>query len=233
MNEFNLRYPQYRYFSLFPGEDDYLYHRLPTFPTQPQLTIDLGLVKSEEFDPNFAPGYIKYIMWVGIRLLGTMPDQYANYPFYILASSDAQRTLGPGKYLDPYSRQLRSASILRRLILCVSSWRIQSVAAPLKRTLPIHGHCVWMELVPGASPKSSMFHVFFSCVSVECVSSRCDHGLLAALQVPLTVWINVLDVAERLLADGVGPFPKPSSCLCTLLISRTWPKKQERQRYTP
>ncbi|KAJ6534154.1 hypothetical protein B0H19DRAFT_1323623 [Mycena capillaripes] len=67
--ELNIRYPQYRYFSLLPG-----------------------LVKSEEFDPNFAPGFIKYLMWVGIRLIGTTPDEYANFP--------APKTLDSAKYFD-------------------------------------------------------------------------------------------------------------------------------------
>ncbi|KAJ7333242.1 hypothetical protein DFH08DRAFT_880930 [Mycena albidolilacea] len=77
--ELNLRYPQYRYYSLFPG-----------------------LVRSEDFDPNFFPGYLK---WAAIKLVGISPDEYAYYPVYILASPDAQRTLGSGRYfgrrLDP------------------------------------------------------------------------------------------------------------------------------------
>ncbi|KAF7341150.1 NAD(P)-binding protein [Mycena venus] len=71
-----------RYYSLFPG-----------------------LVKTEEFDPNFAPGYIKWVMWLGIKLIGVSPDDYAHYPVYILASPKARSTLGSGKYfgrrLDP------------------------------------------------------------------------------------------------------------------------------------
>ncbi|KAJ7827237.1 hypothetical protein B0H14DRAFT_2367810 [Mycena olivaceomarginata] len=68
--ELNTRYPQYRYYSLFPG-----------LPGQ-----------NEEFDPSFAPGYLKWVMWLGIRLIATTPDQYANFPVY--------RTLGSGKYFD-------------------------------------------------------------------------------------------------------------------------------------
>ncbi|KAJ6564072.1 hypothetical protein B0H19DRAFT_991160 [Mycena capillaripes] len=75
--ELNIRYPHYRYFSLWPG-----------------------LVKTEEFDPNFAPGFIKYLMWVGIRLIGTTPDEYANFPVYVLASPEASKTLGSAKYFD-------------------------------------------------------------------------------------------------------------------------------------
>ncbi|KAJ6557867.1 hypothetical protein B0H19DRAFT_1070472 [Mycena capillaripes] len=62
--------------------------------------FEVRLVKTEKFDPNFAPGYIKWFMWLGIRLIGTTPDEYANFPVYILASPDAQRTLGSGKYFD-------------------------------------------------------------------------------------------------------------------------------------
>ncbi|KAJ7232159.1 hypothetical protein B0H12DRAFT_1328137 [Mycena haematopus] len=75
--EFNIRYPQHRHYSLFPGR---------------------CLVKTEEFDPNFAPGMIKWVMWLGIRLVGVTPDQYASYPVYVLASPDAERTLGTAKY---------------------------------------------------------------------------------------------------------------------------------------
>ncbi|KAF7352231.1 NAD(P)-binding protein [Mycena venus] len=75
--ELNLRYPQYQYFSLWPG-----------------------LVKTEEFNFSITPGYIKVIMWLGLKIIGTTPDQYANFPVYILASPDAQRTLGSGKYFD-------------------------------------------------------------------------------------------------------------------------------------
>ncbi|KAF7341196.1 NAD(P)-binding protein [Mycena venus] len=72
--ELNTRFPQYRYFSLWPG-----------------------LVKTEKFDPNFAPGYIKWFMWLGIRLIGTTPDEYANYPVYILAAPDAPAHARIGK----------------------------------------------------------------------------------------------------------------------------------------
>ncbi|KAJ7616152.1 hypothetical protein DFH06DRAFT_1145658 [Mycena polygramma] len=61
--EFNARYPQYRYYSLIPG-------------------------------------FIKYAMWIGIRLIGTTPDEYANFPVYILASPDAPRTLGTAKFFN-------------------------------------------------------------------------------------------------------------------------------------
>jgi hypothetical protein len=68
-------------------------------------------------------------MWLGIRLIGLTPDQYANFPVYvsrdfplivlhylsmllassqILASPDAERTLGSGKYFD---RQLNPTQL--------------------------------------------------------------------------------------------------------------------------
>ncbi|KAJ6516656.1 hypothetical protein C8R47DRAFT_1087945 [Mycena vitilis] len=69
--EFNARYgSKYNYFSLWPG-----------------------LVKTEEFDPNFAPGYLKWVMWLGIKLVGQTPDDYANYPVYLLAHPSAATTL--------------------------------------------------------------------------------------------------------------------------------------------
>ncbi|KAJ6496409.1 hypothetical protein C8R45DRAFT_1211973 [Mycena sanguinolenta] len=75
--ELSIRYPQYRYYSLWPG-----------------------LVQTEEFNFNLVPGYIKYLMWLGLKLIGTTPDQYAAFPVYILAAPDAQKTLGSGKYFD-------------------------------------------------------------------------------------------------------------------------------------
>ncbi|KAJ7155110.1 hypothetical protein C8R46DRAFT_1196650 [Mycena filopes] len=69
--ELNTRYPTNRYYTLWPG-----------------------LVKSEQFSLSKFPGFIKLAMWVGLRLIGTTPDQYANIPVYILASPDAPHTLG-------------------------------------------------------------------------------------------------------------------------------------------
>ncbi|KAJ7241334.1 hypothetical protein B0H12DRAFT_1221551 [Mycena haematopus] len=75
--ELNIRYPQYRYYSLWPG-----------------------LVKTEEFNFNFVPGYLKGLMWLGLKLIGTTPDQYAVFPVYILVAPDAPKTLGSAKYFD-------------------------------------------------------------------------------------------------------------------------------------
>ncbi|KAF8142510.1 hypothetical protein K438DRAFT_1737031 [Mycena galopus ATCC 62051] len=75
--ELNIRYPQYRYYSLWPG-----------------------LVKTEEFDFSLSPGYIKVLMWLGLKLIGTTPDQYAALPVYILASPEAPKKLGSCKYFD-------------------------------------------------------------------------------------------------------------------------------------
>ncbi|KAF7341512.1 hypothetical protein MVEN_01888700 [Mycena venus] len=75
--ELNVRYPQHRYYSIWPG-----------------------LVKTEEFDLGLVPGYIKIMMWLGLKLFGTTPDQYANFPVYLLLAPDAQDKLGSGKYFD-------------------------------------------------------------------------------------------------------------------------------------
>ncbi|KAJ7806547.1 hypothetical protein B0H14DRAFT_2821843 [Mycena olivaceomarginata] len=75
--ELNLHFPQYRYVSIWPG-----------------------LVKTEEFDLSMVPGFLKYGMWVGLKLIGTTPDGYANLPVYILASPDAERTHGSSNYFD-------------------------------------------------------------------------------------------------------------------------------------
>ncbi|KAF7365552.1 hypothetical protein MVEN_00428500 [Mycena venus] len=62
--ELNIRHPQYRYFHLSPG-----------------------LVSSEQFDVNKFPGFIKYAVWFGQRLIGTTPDQYAVLPVYLLTAA--------------------------------------------------------------------------------------------------------------------------------------------------
>ncbi|KAJ7168964.1 hypothetical protein C8R46DRAFT_1350424 [Mycena filopes] len=77
IEEFNIRYPTYRYFHLWPG-----------------------LVNTEHFTLDEVPGYVKYLMWLGMKLIGTTPDQYAAIPVYILAAPDARETLGPGMYFD-------------------------------------------------------------------------------------------------------------------------------------
>ncbi|KAJ6561674.1 hypothetical protein B0H19DRAFT_1375037 [Mycena capillaripes] len=75
--EFNIRYPQYRYFCLWPG-----------------------LVAGEGLSAKAFPSYLKVVVWVGLKTVAITPDEYANVPVYILASPDAQKTLGPGKYFD-------------------------------------------------------------------------------------------------------------------------------------
>ncbi|KAJ7823068.1 hypothetical protein B0H14DRAFT_3875331 [Mycena olivaceomarginata] len=101
--ELNVRYPQYRYYSLFPGV--YPHKTLPPPSVLYTQLKSVGLVKSEDFDPNFFPGYLKWVIWAAIKLVGVSPDEFAYYPVYILASPDAQRTLGSGRYfgrrLDP------------------------------------------------------------------------------------------------------------------------------------
>ncbi|KAJ7445644.1 hypothetical protein FB451DRAFT_1104261 [Mycena latifolia] len=79
--ELNTRYPQYRYFHLYPG-----------------------LVASEDFDFDLFPGFLKYAVRVAMALVGTTPDQYAVLPTYILTappSSVSGRYFGsrlaPGK----------------------------------------------------------------------------------------------------------------------------------------
>ncbi|KAJ6451626.1 hypothetical protein C8R45DRAFT_1124728 [Mycena sanguinolenta] len=64
--ELNIRYPQYRYFHLSPG-----------------------LVSSEQFDVNKFPGIMKYAVWFGQRLIGTIPDKYAILPVYLLTAAPA------------------------------------------------------------------------------------------------------------------------------------------------
>ncbi|KAJ7507040.1 hypothetical protein B0H11DRAFT_1849552 [Mycena galericulata] len=75
--ELNIRYPQYRYFHMYPG-----------------------LVSSENFDYNLFPGFLKYGAWLGMKLIGQTPDQFAPAAVYILAAPDAEKTLGPGKYFN-------------------------------------------------------------------------------------------------------------------------------------
>ncbi|KAJ7777623.1 hypothetical protein DFH07DRAFT_12625 [Mycena maculata] len=72
--ELNIRYPQYRYFHLSPG-----------------------LVSSEQFDVNKFPGFLKYGVWLGQRLMSSTPAQYAMLPVYILTAPAASIT---GRYFD-------------------------------------------------------------------------------------------------------------------------------------
>ncbi|KAJ7628132.1 hypothetical protein DFH06DRAFT_1338583 [Mycena polygramma] len=74
--ELNRRYPQYRYFSLWPG-----------------------LVKGD-FSASEFPTYLKAVVWLGSKTLAVKPEEYANVPIYILVSPDAPRSLGADKYFD-------------------------------------------------------------------------------------------------------------------------------------
>jgi len=76
--EFSIRYPQYRFFHIYPG-----------------------LVSSENFDYDLFPGFMKYVAWLGMKVIGQTPDQFAPAAVYILASPDASKTLGPNnKYFN-------------------------------------------------------------------------------------------------------------------------------------
>ncbi|KAJ7127394.1 hypothetical protein C8R43DRAFT_1027908 [Mycena crocata] len=58
--ELNLRYPQYRYYNLYPG-----------------------LVQTEAFDLTLFPAILRVPFWVAMKLIGTTPDQYAALPVYV------------------------------------------------------------------------------------------------------------------------------------------------------
>ncbi|KAJ7170236.1 hypothetical protein C8R43DRAFT_1152796 [Mycena crocata] len=73
--ELNLRYPQYRYFHLYPG-----------------------LVKTEEFDASLSPAVFRIPLWLGLKFMASTPDQYAALPVYVLVAPDAKRELGDGRY---------------------------------------------------------------------------------------------------------------------------------------
>ncbi|KAJ7644758.1 hypothetical protein FB45DRAFT_898616 [Roridomyces roridus] len=66
------RYPQYRYFHISPG-----------------------LVSSEQFDYNLFPGWLSWVAWLGMKLTGKTPDEFAPAVVYILAAPTASETLGP------------------------------------------------------------------------------------------------------------------------------------------
>ncbi|KAF7362965.1 hypothetical protein MVEN_00648100 [Mycena venus] len=74
--ELNFRYPQYRYYCLWPG------------------------LVTGDFSASAFPTYLKAVVWLGSKTLAVTPEQYSNVPVYILASPDAQRTLGPDRYFD-------------------------------------------------------------------------------------------------------------------------------------
>ncbi|KAJ7455872.1 hypothetical protein FB451DRAFT_1515683 [Mycena latifolia] len=60
IEEFNIRYPQYSYYSLHPG-----------------------LVSSEQFSISKFPPPLNIGVWIGVKLIGTTPEQYANIPVYV------------------------------------------------------------------------------------------------------------------------------------------------------
>ncbi|KAJ7097531.1 hypothetical protein C8R44DRAFT_717163 [Mycena epipterygia] len=72
--ELNIKYPKYRYFHLSPG-----------------------LVSTEQFDINKFPGLLKYGVWLGQKLMGTTPEQYAALPVYLLTAPAPSIT---GRYFD-------------------------------------------------------------------------------------------------------------------------------------
>jgi hypothetical protein len=69
----------------------------------------VGLVRNEDFDPNFFPGYLKWVIWAAIKLVGVSPDEYAYYPVYVsefsslfLSPSPLIRYSSPAStYADP------------------------------------------------------------------------------------------------------------------------------------
>ncbi|WWC73356.1 uncharacterized protein I206_107323 [Kwoniella pini CBS 10737] len=75
--EFNARYPQYTFYHLHPG-----------------------LVKTELFDIHLFPFPLSYIAGLGLLMMGSTPDEYANIPVYILVHPDARKELGEGKFWD-------------------------------------------------------------------------------------------------------------------------------------
>ncbi|KAJ7088432.1 hypothetical protein B0H15DRAFT_290829 [Mycena belliarum] len=62
--ELTLRYPQYRYYHLYPG-----------------------LVRSREGSEYRAfPGWLRYAAWLSMKLVGATPDKYAVVPVYVLTA---------------------------------------------------------------------------------------------------------------------------------------------------
>ncbi|KAK7058155.1 hypothetical protein R3P38DRAFT_3547629, partial [Favolaschia claudopus] len=76
--EFNLRFPQYRYYSLFPS-----------------------LVKGD-FNAREFPTYLKAVVWLGSKLAAVSPEEFAHAPVYLLASppSTLDHTVGSDRFLD-------------------------------------------------------------------------------------------------------------------------------------
>ncbi|WWC64298.1 uncharacterized protein I303_106908 [Kwoniella dejecticola CBS 10117] len=75
--QFNTRFPQYTFYHLHPG-----------------------LVKTELFNIHNFPFPLSYIAGLGLMVMGSTPDEYANVPVYILAHPDAKEQLGEGKLWD-------------------------------------------------------------------------------------------------------------------------------------
>ncbi|KAJ7500035.1 hypothetical protein FB451DRAFT_1207291 [Mycena latifolia] len=96
--ELNLRYPQYKYFHLYPG-----------------------LVSSENFNFNEFPGFLKYGAWIAMKLIGTAPDEYAPLPAYILTAPSISgryfgHKLGPGR-LGKWAAEAKNREALWQKLL--------------------------------------------------------------------------------------------------------------------
>lgn len=77
--EFNTRYPQYRYFNVFPGAPVTLLYRC-LWLTRESFA---GLVRSELFTLDAFPIPLRWVVSLGLKTMGVAPADYANVPVYV------------------------------------------------------------------------------------------------------------------------------------------------------
>ena len=70
------RYPQYHFFSIYPGEQE-------RFQKIMQGRADCpGLVATENFQYDAFPVLMSWVLWLAMWFAYT-PEQYAHYPLYV------------------------------------------------------------------------------------------------------------------------------------------------------
>jgi hypothetical protein len=78
--ELNFRYPQYRYYCLWPGQHSP--HLATGWAPDAHFFDQLGLVTGD-FSASAFPTYLKVVVWLGSKILAITPEQYANVPVYV------------------------------------------------------------------------------------------------------------------------------------------------------
>lgn len=73
--ELNTRFPQYNYYHVWPG-----------------------LVRGENFSLSKFPFPLNCLVWMGLQLIGSTPEIFANVPVYILLKPEGEKKIEPSQY---------------------------------------------------------------------------------------------------------------------------------------